>query len=240
MVREIPKGESLRAIQSARLTCRALSQIATPILFPVLRVSIDHQSIADLEQISENPAIAAHVRGVVVNVAAFRSDMASDIALFKKTCLDEIDALFDRLDSAMEFRLQEGDHEDEDIKQYYRIDDAHDLLREEWASAVSTATSDDSNDDARGKYQATYGGASQGAYGDFLLRSHKEYARRYRQQLASLHDAQAMQHNLLGHSPGCPAGASFTFPETWNAPRICTTTVPKLPRFWTMRMIIQR
>lgn len=117
----------------------------------------------------ENRCIAARVRGVVVNVAAFRSDMASDIALFKKTRLDEIRRLSGKLDYEMEVRLPDGDPEDEEIKQYYRINDALDRLRQEWDSVVSTATSDDGHDDTRGGHQATYSGASKGVYGDVLL-----------------------------------------------------------------------
>lgn len=196
LVEKIPKGESLRAIQSVRLTCRALSQIAAPILFPVVRVSFNHQSIANLEQMSENSFIAAHVRGVVVNVAAFRSDMASNIALFKKTRFEEIEELFNTFLFEVDMSLLGVDLEDEEIEQYDRIDNALDRLRQEWDSVVPTAMSDDGSDcghDCRGRYQATDSGAAKGVFGDILLRSHKEYAQRHRQQLASLHDTQAMR-----------------------------------------------
>lgn len=56
----------LRALKNVRLTCRILYNIATPLLFPVLHVSIDYRSVERFEKLCRNPLIADYVRGAFV------------------------------------------------------------------------------------------------------------------------------------------------------------------------------
>lgn len=88
------KGESLWAIQSLRLTCKALSEIATPMLFSALRVCINPWSIEIFEALSKNPVIAAHCHCVVVNVATYAQELVGNVVWFKKSRLRAIDDRF--------------------------------------------------------------------------------------------------------------------------------------------------
>lgn len=171
LVDDLPKGNALRAIQSVRLTCRALSQIATPILFPVLQVSINYKSVNAFEQISKNPIIASKARGVIVNMAIFSGNMATDYITFIKERRGEIFERFAVLDDEMEFRLHDADEEDEDIKEYYRMEATLFLPFEEWDQIAPT----------------------EGEYGDILLHIHNDYNRRYLEQLECLNDPHTIQ-----------------------------------------------
>ncbi|TQV98728.1 hypothetical protein V2A60_007566 [Cordyceps javanica] len=188
LVHGIPEGESLRTIQSVRLTCRALSRLAAPVLFPVLHVSINYKSVDAFEKLSKNPVIATHARGVVVNVATYSRDLAMDLGAFKKSRLTEIHQLSDSLDYHMEFRLQEGDEEDDDVQEYHRLSHRLNILKQEW-DHVAPTESDNTEFQAD---SGAAGGAAKSQFGDILLSSYNEYVRRFREQLEWLSDAQSM------------------------------------------------
>lgn len=189
LYRYVPEGESLKAIQSVRLACRSLSQIAIPILFPVPRVSINYRSIDAFEQLSKNPNIAAQAQGVRVDVATFSRDMATDLGAFKDKQMKHIDKAFHRLNYEMEFRLYEEDEESADVKEYYRVENVYGILRSAWnriAPTKSTGGRITRETDATTEEM-------EGKFGGILLRSHREYARRHREQIDCLNDAQAME-----------------------------------------------
>lgn len=196
LIHDIPTDNALRTIQNVRLTCRALSQIATPILFPVLCVSINYKSVNAFEQLSKNPIIAAKARGVVVNLAMFSRDIAADLVTFKKERLEEIHRRMGSLEWRMNARLHEGDEEDEDVKEYHRIRATLRLLSNSWEQVASThhggqmAQAEPKWDDK----------ALQSKFADILLASHNEYVRCHRAQLEWLNDKQAMSQLVTGFS----------------------------------------
>jgi hypothetical protein len=55
-----------RDIGTLRLVCRLFSELATPLLFPILSVQLSQASLDLAEKISQNPAMAAGVRGIRV------------------------------------------------------------------------------------------------------------------------------------------------------------------------------
>ncbi|KAJ3482304.1 hypothetical protein NLG97_g7607 [Lecanicillium saksenae] len=197
LVHDIPEGESLKDIQNVRLTCRSLSQIAIHILFPVLRVAVNHRSIDAFEQMSKNLHIANQVQGVQVTVAAFSSVMAADIGSFKDKQLTQVREAFSRLEWEMEFRLEEEadkseDDQSEDVKEYFRIDGLFHTLRDVWNRIAPT---DSARNDIEGPLDATTTNTTKltgSKFGAVLLSSYKEYARRYREQVDCLNDAETM------------------------------------------------
>lgn len=186
VISTISEDESLRAIQNVRLTCRALSQLATPLLFPILKVSINPRSLDAFEQLSKNPIIAARAQYVVVNLAVYSAKMAEDLEAFRKTRLEGINDRLRSLNWDMEFRLEEeGNEEDDDVVEYYRLIYALTLLEEGWERAGAIRS--DSNN-----IQTESGAADEvtrGKYEDILLTSHNEYRRRRLEQLQCLSDA---------------------------------------------------
>ncbi|UNI21086.1 hypothetical protein JDV02_007105 [Purpureocillium takamizusanense] len=56
-----------KAVQDVRLVCRRLHDLASPLLFPYVALSIDQESLDKLESISRQPCLAAGVRGVLMD-----------------------------------------------------------------------------------------------------------------------------------------------------------------------------
>ncbi|KAK8136411.1 hypothetical protein PG984_004351 [Apiospora sp. TS-2023a] len=90
-----PNWKELRgALKALRLTCRRLSDAATPILFSFLIIDLNKHSVRRAEElVSRNPLIAASVRKIVISLAWYQPAMADDMALFVQARLDQIDEI---------------------------------------------------------------------------------------------------------------------------------------------------
>lgn len=76
-----------RTIHKLRLVSRLFYELATPLLFPVLRVQLTRSSLDLVERISKAPDIAAGVRGIQVSLGYRPKEYADSIARFKKVRL---------------------------------------------------------------------------------------------------------------------------------------------------------
>ncbi|KAK8038042.1 hypothetical protein PG994_014809 [Apiospora phragmitis] len=88
--------ESSRAL---RLTCRRLSDAATPILFSTPTIDLNEEAVRRAEKlVSCNPIIAASVRKVVISLACYHPEMAKDMSLFIGTQLENIEMICTKYD----------------------------------------------------------------------------------------------------------------------------------------------
>ncbi|KAK8012589.1 ADP-ribose pyrophosphatase [Apiospora marii] len=79
------------ATKALRLTCRRLSDAATPILFSALTIDLSKESLSRAEElVSRNAHVAASVRKVVISLASYTLGMADDMALFVESRLEDI------------------------------------------------------------------------------------------------------------------------------------------------------
>ncbi|CRG87863.1 hypothetical protein PISL3812_04884 [Talaromyces islandicus] len=79
-----------QTVQQVRLVCRHLCQLASPLLCPVLRVSLDHRSLDAVKQLSRNPFISAGVRGIVVFLDYCPQELAIDLSQYIKHQRDNL------------------------------------------------------------------------------------------------------------------------------------------------------
>lgn len=185
---EFPDSDSLHAIQSLRLTCKRLMLITTPILFPVLRVSINHQSIEAFEELSRNPVIAAHVRGVVVNLAAYSAQQADDISKFASNREAGIDYLLYEKSDARDL----GGDDSKDREEEYN------WLRSDWRCLTvawdSIAPPDlDYESDGSLQQEVVEDEDKKREFQELLTRGHDEYVRLYNEQVACVRDPETIQ-----------------------------------------------
>ena len=70
-------------IKNLRLTCRALSQVASPYLFPTLQVDLSQASLDRAAHIAADPFLASGVRKVTAVLAYRPADVAHDFDAFR-------------------------------------------------------------------------------------------------------------------------------------------------------------
>lgn len=71
-------------VQRLRLVCRHLSQLVSPLLCPVLRVSLDQGSLDAVKHLSQNPFIATGVRGIFVSLEYRPQELATNLTQYIK------------------------------------------------------------------------------------------------------------------------------------------------------------
>jgi hypothetical protein len=71
-----------QSIRNLRLVCRCLCELASPLLFPILKVSIDSKSLSIAEAISQSPWIRQSVGSVHLFLDYYPAQLAQDIAVF--------------------------------------------------------------------------------------------------------------------------------------------------------------
>ncbi|CAH0057727.1 unnamed protein product [Clonostachys solani] len=84
----------LETIRSARLVCRAFNKLASPLLCPILHLSIDWQSIDRARKMIRNPLIRPGVRGVRLGLSYCPSELAMDESRFLLMVLKEVRDLY--------------------------------------------------------------------------------------------------------------------------------------------------
>ncbi|CAH0025321.1 unnamed protein product [Clonostachys rhizophaga] len=72
-------AEDRRTIQHLRLVCRLFHNVASPILFTVMRISLDKQSLDRAQCIVQHPIFGASVRGIQVYLEYRPASLASEM-----------------------------------------------------------------------------------------------------------------------------------------------------------------
>ncbi|VUC35343.1 unnamed protein product [Clonostachys rosea] len=81
----------LETIRSARLVCHVFNKLATPLLCPILHLSISQQSIDRVQKIIGNPLISSGVRGVRLALSHCLSEIATDESRFLRLVRREVE-----------------------------------------------------------------------------------------------------------------------------------------------------
>ncbi len=82
--------ERRKTIASLRLTCRIFSQLASPLMFPVLRLQVTQFSLDLANNISRSPLLASGVRGILLSLAVWPKQLADDKTRFARFSVDRL------------------------------------------------------------------------------------------------------------------------------------------------------
>ncbi|KAK7216777.1 hypothetical protein V2G26_004780 [Clonostachys chloroleuca] len=125
-------------IRSARLVCRAFNRLASPLLCPILHLSIDQQSIDRVQKVVGNPLISAGVRGVRLALSYCLSEIAMDESRFLEITRREVGDVYDHCCHV--FNNDDDDRMVEARNGFETIKDAMTMYRETatWNSALTT------------------------------------------------------------------------------------------------------
>jgi hypothetical protein len=82
--------ENRRVIQNLRLVCRAINELASPLLCPVLQVDVNQKSLDRAVSVSNCPSIASGVRAICVGLHCFPVELASSLARFMEFRLEKL------------------------------------------------------------------------------------------------------------------------------------------------------
>ncbi|KAK3987328.1 hypothetical protein QBC44DRAFT_400366 [Cladorrhinum sp. PSN332] len=82
-----------RTLQNARLACRPLCEVATPLLFPLLKLDISRRSLDFLERFAKNPLLASGVRAVEVSLAYRPKEVSATALGFIRVMKDKLGIL---------------------------------------------------------------------------------------------------------------------------------------------------
>jgi len=180
--------ERPQAVRNARLVCRLFCELATPLMFPVLRLQISQSSLDLAHKISERPLIAAGVRDIQVSLGYRPEDMADDVARFcdaRLTGLQELqDLCYAEMNRREERRKILGDSA-VDEERLADLDQAvfnMDCLRSEWLDYMGIASLSESDGDSLSSEEPI------AEYEELLLTSQCEFARLHEEQDRLLHD----------------------------------------------------
>lgn len=83
-------------VHNIRLVCRLFCSLATPLMFPILRVQLSQSSLDFADKISRTPQMAAGVRGIQVSLGYRPKEIADDMAQFKQVRLNDLNDLEER------------------------------------------------------------------------------------------------------------------------------------------------
>ena len=76
--------DALAALQNARLVCRRFHDLASPLLVPVLRASIDSESLRRIDGLTRNPHVASGVRIVQLLLGYRPRDVAQSLVRYRE------------------------------------------------------------------------------------------------------------------------------------------------------------
>ncbi|KAM0335671.1 hypothetical protein ACHAQA_000720 [Verticillium albo-atrum] len=117
----LAKGVGLEAIQNLRLVCSRFNHIASPLLFPVISVGINQESLDRLDAISRNPVFADSLRGVQVNLRYYVPELAFSLPLFRESCsrlLEDLSCTADYYSAPHIFRGLSPEEDTEDSREF--------------------------------------------------------------------------------------------------------------------------
>lgn len=183
-----------KTLQSLRLSSHLLCDLATPLLFSVLRVSFSSESIEAFLQLCKIPGITKHVHGVTVDLAAYCSEYVEDFSQFAEERSRQMEINGKRLDYEMRSCIQQYGPDHPDVIDCYRHKRLLDDLIGTWDEEAS-CRSRQSIIPGQGLPPRGFGQARRSRdkprsnparceqYRAALLNSYIEYSRRYRDQI---------------------------------------------------------
>ncbi|GAB1318030.1 hypothetical protein MFIFM68171_08240 [Madurella fahalii] len=137
-----------QTLHEARLVCRLFHELATPLLFPILRVHISQSSLNLVDNISKSRCMAAGVRGVLVSVAYRPKNLADDIAAFKAVRIRKLEQVQQQIQGEFEFggwsqAIQEAGRGEERVRKLTTAWSNMQALRKEWEAHLAALNEQD-------------------------------------------------------------------------------------------------
>lgn len=111
-------SDEYRTIKNARLACWALNVASSPLLCPILHLSLDQASLEHAKNLCSNPLILYGIRGVQICLSYRPSETANSLQRYKDFRLNELQSIYDTYgrseEEAGDSRSPYGDQEGSD------------------------------------------------------------------------------------------------------------------------------
>ncbi|XP_014550925.1 hypothetical protein COCVIDRAFT_31457 [Bipolaris victoriae FI3] len=104
-------SDRLEFLGTNRLVCRAFNRLISPLLCPVLSVSLGSRSIDRLEGLSRNPLIAQGIRGIAISLIFRPSAIASDFQRY----YDYADSVLRTFEGECDWHTEFGEYDQDDM-----------------------------------------------------------------------------------------------------------------------------
>ena len=143
---ERSQPSDLPTLQNSRLVCKRLNALVTPLLCPVLRVTLDKDSLHRLDHLTRNPLIADGVRGLDVNLRYRPALFAQGLRQYHTHVQGVLDKALGTCDFYTEFGGYAADDESDRAlrhRAYSKADNKLWLIRSCWTKYVESATKDE-------------------------------------------------------------------------------------------------
>lgn len=161
--------EDLAVLQSARLVCRRFHNLASPLLVPVLRASIDSESLRRIDGLTRNPHIASGVRLIQLLLGYRPIDAVENFVQYRDLQVRRIS------------RVSTNCH------RYLYDPDPHDELTQKMQAAVETysymlSAWDECTDPGDDGWEKPWPADDPSRFKEFLYECYGEYRRRQEDQ----------------------------------------------------------
>ncbi|CAG9954679.1 unnamed protein product [Clonostachys rosea f. rosea IK726] len=111
-------SDEYRTIKNARLACWALNVASSPLLCPILNLSLNQASLERVKNLCSNPLILYGIQGVQICLTYRPSEMANSLQRYKDFRLRELQGIYDTHGQSQEQEHDShwsyGDHEGSD------------------------------------------------------------------------------------------------------------------------------
>ncbi|KAK0755002.1 hypothetical protein B0T18DRAFT_400471 [Schizothecium vesticola] len=161
--------DALAALQNARLVCRRFHDLASPLLVPVLRASIDSESLRRIDGLTRNPHVASGVRLVQLLLGYRPRDVAQSIVRYRELQSRKIHQLCLNCDRYLEF----PDPDDEFTRAMMAAVERYSYMLSAWDECSDRGDSDGNGED---------GTDDTSTFKKLLYECHDEYRRRQEDQ----------------------------------------------------------
>ncbi|KAL3962096.1 hypothetical protein ACCO45_003619 [Purpureocillium lilacinum] len=173
-----------KAVQSLRLVCRRLHDLASPLLFPYISLSLDQESLDAVDRISRRPYLAAGVRGVMVDQTCRDGALVNGqrpFTDFKRALVEELRTYAaDFHHDTHEFADDEGGHEEDKARARLGLRNFR-VMCNAWRANYWIPDGDESDDLVSDAAEAQ-------KYVDLLRRGRAAYARAFEKQVRLVSD----------------------------------------------------
>lgn len=122
-------SEQLTLLSNNRLVCLAFNTLLSPLLCPVVRVSLCLGSIDRLEGLFRNPLIAQGIRGIAISLRFRPRAVADDFKRYYAHARSILDGLERECDWYTEFQEYERDDESDEAVTWHKYNEAWSRIR---------------------------------------------------------------------------------------------------------------
>ena len=133
-------------LQNARLACRRLNEVLSPLLCPVVTVNLESCSLHHADMLSRNALIAKGIRGLEINLRYRSSRLAADICQYHVHVVRKfVDDAYRECDWHTEFQSYEDEDESPEAtkhRAYQKAERVFELYSKHWREYVEQPHAD--------------------------------------------------------------------------------------------------